>query len=216
MKALAAALCLSLSAATALARAPGECPPRGDAARGKIRDLNEQMARTDSPSDDDVDDTVTLEALVEPGQDDLRFENGTAVVVSGYVVAVRDGGATSANCHSADPADQDSVLELASDSNVPDAAHRVFAVVTPRWRALMARQKLDWSTRGLRARYLRRWVTLAGWLLFDFQAAARALNTAPGPGVVITRATAWEVHPVTAIELDEEFPEEQTALVAAR
>jgi hypothetical protein len=216
MKKLSAALGAFLAAAVGLAQTSGDCPPGGDAVKPNIQELNAQMARTDSPSEDEIDDTVTLDALLEPGQDDLRFQNGTGVVVSGYVVAVHDGGPTSTNCHAVEPEAQDTVIELASDSNVPDPAHRVFAIVTPRWRSIMVRQKQDWSTRGLRARFLQRWVNVAGWLVFDSSAAKRALNTAPGAGVDIVRATAWEIHPVTAIEPDEEFPPDQTASLARR
>jgi hypothetical protein len=212
MKVLAAAASMFLWAALAvLAQPTGTCPPEGDATRAKVRDLNIQKARMTSPSDDDVDDTVTMESLLEPGDDTMRFDNGTAVSIAAYVIVVRDGGPASSNCHSQDPVDQDTVLELASDSNVPDPGHRVFAVVTPRWRAIMARQGQDWTTRGLRAKYLHQAIIVTGWLLFDFEAAGRAANTTPLPGPGITRNTAWEIHPVTDIELDDEEPADQTS-----
>ncbi len=214
MKALAVAAGMLLSAAVAvLAQAGGGCPPEGDATKAKIRDLNIQKARMTSPSDDEVDDTVTMESLLEPGDDTMRFENGTAVSIAAYVMAVRDGGPDSSNCHSQDPADQGTVLELASDSNVPDPGHRVFAIVTPRWRAILAKQGRDWTTRGLRAKYLHQAIIVTGWLLFDSEAASRAANTTPLPGPGITRATAWQIEPVTDLELDEESQADQTALL---
>ena len=217
MRALAVATAMFLSAAVAvLAQTAGTCPPEGDAPKAKIRDLNIQKARMTSPSDDDIDDTVTMDSLEEPGDDSMRFDNGTAVAIAGYVIVVRDGGPNSSNCHSQDPADQDTVLELASDGSVPDPGHRVFAVVTPRWRAIMAKQGQDWTTRGLKAKYLHQAIIVTGWLLFDFEAANRAANTAPLPNPGITRNTAWEIHPVTDIELDEEGPADQSAsLVSA-
>jgi hypothetical protein len=216
MKILASAAAMFLSVVLASAQPSGGCPPEGDATKAKVRDLNIQKARMTSPSDDDIDDTVTIESLEEPGDDTQRFENGTAVSISAYVIVVRDGGPNSSNCHSQDSADQNTVIELASDSGVPDPGHRVFAVVTPRWRAVMAKQGQDWSTRSLRAKYLHQTIIVTGWLLFDFEAANRAANTAPLPNPGITRNTAWEIHPVTAIELDEEGPADQSAsLVAA-
>jgi hypothetical protein len=212
MKALLAATALFLSAAVAvLAQAAGACPPEGDATKAKVRDLNTQKARMTSPSDDDIDDTVTMDSLEEPGDDTMRFDNGTAVSITGYVMVVRDGGPNSSNCHSQDPADQGTVLELAPDGSTPDPGHRVFAVVTPRWRAIMAKQGQDWTTRGLRAKYLHQPIIVTGWLLFDFEAANRAANTAPLPNPGITRNTAWEIHPVTDIEVDEEGPADQSA-----
>src|SRR5262245_27449154 len=211
MKVLAAAAGMLLSAIPAFAQAAGSCPPEGDATKAKVRDLNIQKARMTSPSDNDIDDTVTMESLEEPGDDTQRFDTGTAVSIAGYVMVVRDGGPGSSNCHSTDSADQDTVIELRSDGNVPDPGHRVLAVVTPRWRAVMAKQGQDWSTRGLRAKYLHQAIIVTGWLLFDFEAANRAANTAPLPNPGITRNTAWEIHPVTDIELDEEGPADQSA-----
>src|SRR5262249_40190936 len=183
MRFLASAACLLLSASAALA-APRACPPEGDATRDKVRELNMQKARMTSPTDDDIDDGVTIEALEEPGDDTMRFQNGTAVAVSAFVMAVRDGGPARSNCHAGHPSAQDTCLELAAASSEPDPGHRVFAVVTPRWRVLMSKQQQDWTTRGLRARYLHQWIIVTGWLLFDFEAANKAANTTPlvGPG----------------------------------
>src|SRR4029450_917036 len=217
MKALAAAAVMFLSAAVAVfAQSAGTCPPEGDATKAKVRDLNIQRARMTSPSDDDVDDTVTMESLEEPGDDTQRFDNGTAASIAAYVIVVRDGGPARSTCPSQDSADQNTVLELASDANVPDPGHRVFAVVTPRWRAVMAKQGQAGTTRALRAKYLHQSIIVTGWLLFDFEAANQAANTTPLLGPGITRNTAWEIPPVTAIELDEEGPADQIAsLVAA-
>jgi hypothetical protein len=187
------------------------CPPQGDASRPEARALNEKKARNDTPSDDDVDETVTIDALTEPGDDTLRWQDGTAVEVVAYVVEVRDGGATSANCRSADAAEHDTVLELSPDADVFDPAHRVFAAVTPARRKLMGKVGEDWSTRSLRAQYLHRYVAVTGWLVFESEAAGKAANTAGLAGPSITRATAWEIHPATGLELAEEGGAEQAA-----
>jgi hypothetical protein len=180
------------------------CPPQGDATRPEIRALNEKRARNETPEDDDLDETVTIDALIEPGDDSLRWQDGAAVEIVAYVVDVRDGGATSANCHSADPAEHDTVLELSPDADVFDRAHRVFAAVTPARRRLMAKSGEDWSTRSLRAQFLHRYVAVTGWLLYDSEAAGKAVNTSGAAGPANTRATAWEIHPATGIELAEE------------
>lgn len=180
------------------------CPPQGDATKARIRDLNEKKSRNDTPSDDDVDETVTIDALIEPGDDSLRWQDGAAVEVVAYVVEVRDGGATSANCHSPDAAEHDTILEITPDADVFDRAHRVYAVVTPARRRLMAKNGEDWTTRSLRAQFLHHYVSVTGWLLFDSESADRALNTAANAGPSIARATAWEIHPATSIELAEE------------
>ena len=193
----------------------GNCPPQGDAKKAKIQQLNELRARMVEPSDDDYDDTADVSALIEPGDDSQRWQSSTAVEITAYVLDVQDGGPTSANCHSMNPADHDTVLYLTPGASVSDNGHRLVAVITPRWRRLMAKNGFDWSTGAIRAKYLLQYVSIRGWLLFDFEAAAVALNTAPLAGASITRATAWEIHPVTGIELNDDSMELQTRLAPA-
>jgi len=64
----------------------------------------------------------------------------------------------------------------------------------------MATQGIDWSTRALRDKFLGRWVKVRGWMLFDVEHVDHKENTAPGRARN-WRATAWEIHPVTSIEV---------------
>jgi hypothetical protein len=200
---------------TALARAQAQpCPPKGDAAKAKVQKLNEQKARLDEVGDSDIDDTVTMEELVEPGDDSGRWQDGQGVEITAYVMGVVDGSPASSNCHSGAAADHDTILELAPTAGARDTAHLVFAVITPQWRAVAAAHRTDWSTVALRAQYLQHWVNVRGWLLYNFEAASVALNTASMAGPNITRATAWEIHPVTEIERNEDVFQQQAALPA--
>ena len=189
----------------------GPCPPQGDATRPKARQLNENKSRLDEVLDEDVDDTVTIEAMLEPGDDRLRWQDGQGAEITAYVIAVRDGGMASSNCHSAKSFDHDTILDLVASPEALDRAHRVSAVVTPQWRRTVAADRVDWSTAALRAHYLQRWVVVRGWLLFDPEAASTALNTAALAGPSITRATAWEIHPVTSLDLQEDVMDQQAA-----
>jgi hypothetical protein len=206
-------LLAGLGAAAARAQAPGPppCPPQGDATKPKIQRLNESKARVDEPSDDDIDDTADISTLIAPGDDTQRWQDNTAVAITAFVLDVRDGGMASSNCHSPDPADHDTILDLSPGANVSDNSHRIIAVVTPQWRRRAAANHVDWSTRAIRAKYVQQYVTIRGWLLFNFEAADRSLNTAPLAGVGITRATAWEIHPVTAIALNGDSLEQQSS-----
>jgi hypothetical protein len=210
---LALLCCLGLAwsgAASAQAPgAPGSCPPQGDATKSKLKHLNEEKARLDEVSDDDVDDTVTMEEISEPGDDRLRWQDGQGVEITAYVIEVRDGGAASSNCHSSKSSDHDTVFELVPTQNLMDRAHRIYAVVTPQWRQAVAADRVDWSTQALRALYVQRWVIVRGWLLFNFEAASTSLNTAALPGPDITRATAWEIHPVTSIDRQDDVLDQQ-------
>jgi hypothetical protein len=65
----------------------------------------------------------------------------------------------------------------------------------------MASRGVDWSTRTCATiNYLGRCVRVRGWMLFDAEHKGEAENTAPGRPRN-WRATAWEIHPVTSIEV---------------
>jgi hypothetical protein len=189
----------------------GGCPPQGDATKAKVKQLNEARARLDEVSDDDVDDSVTMEELCEPGDDSLRWQNGQGAEITAYVLDVRDGGPSSSNCHSTSSADHDTILELTPTANALDRTHRFYAVVTPQWRRAVAADRVDWSTGALRAHYLQRWVTVRGWLLFNTEAAAISLHTGDIAGPGVTRMSAWEIHPVTALDLQEDVLDQQAS-----
>ena len=80
---------------------------------------------------------------------------------------------------------------------VPSA---VVVEVIPRWLAIVAAQGVDWSTRALRDRLLGRWIKVRGWMLFDVEHQNASENTVPGRERN-WRATAWEIHPITSIEV---------------
>ncbi|MCA1613350.1 MAG: hypothetical protein LC800_04155 [Acidobacteria bacterium] len=72
--------------------------------------------------------------------------------------------------------------------------------VTPRTRRAASGRGLDWSQEGLRRALDGRRCRIAGWLLFDREHEGEAENTAPGREGN-WRATAWEIHPATRIEV---------------
>jgi hypothetical protein len=72
--------------------------------------------------------------------------------------------------------------------------------VTPRAREGARRRGQDWSAAALRRELVGRRCRFEGWLLFDREHADESENTAPG-ATGNWRATAWELHPVTSIEV---------------
>jgi hypothetical protein len=162
-----------------------------------------------------VDDTADVGALLEPGDDTLRWTSDTAVEITAFVLDVRDGGPASSNCHSPNAADHDTILDLSPSANSFDGGHRIVAVITPQGRRIMAGNGVDWSTNAIAATYTQHYVTIRGWLLFNTAVAGRSLNSAPLAKNGITRATAWEIHPVTSIELDTDSLEQQQLAPAA-
>jgi hypothetical protein len=173
------------------------CPPQGDAKKDKERDLNQLKRRMDVPSQ--IDSRVTLAAILAPGDDTTRWDEHKGGVISGYVAEVKPGEAESVNCHTKDPQYKDTHIVLTPDPLSNDESKYVIVEITPQWRAQMAKDGVDWSTSTLRKTLLGRWIRVTGWLMFDVEHKAQSANTA-GRGKV-WRATAWEIHPITKIEV---------------
>ena len=191
-------LALLLAAAQAGGPGPGNCPPQGAGKTAKQQAFNVKVNRTDAPSDSDLDDTCDLDAMLETGPDQDRWSDSNGAELTGYVIAVQDGGAQSADCFSG----RQIRLYLAANSTGMDPAHQVVVVVTARWGRAMAGNGVNWSLDALTKKYQGQFVRVRGWLLYDHRAAKSAMNTAQNAGPGITRATAWEICPMTSIKLE--------------
>ena len=191
------ALLLLVSSAVALTLLPIDCPPQGAALTPGRREFMRLKNRAAAPGPGDFDGRVTLEALLRPGEDAGRWSEARAASVEGYVVEVVEGGVEAANCFSYRR--RDVHIHLAPR---PDAKPREWLVleVTPRFAARVRGEGRDWSAAALGRELLGRRCRFEGWLLFDREHADESENTAPG-GPGNWRATAWELHPVTAIEV---------------
>lgn len=173
------------------------CPTEGITLSAEKRAFVGRKNRAAVPGAQDFDARVTLDALLQPGDDDARWDESRAAAVEGYVVAVGRGGVEAANCFSLTR--RDTHIYLASRPAAPPR-QRVVAEVTPRMRAWAEGRGLDWSEAALSRELVGRWCRVEGWLLFDREHAREAENTAPG-GAGNWRATAWEIHPVTGIKV---------------
>lgn len=176
------------------------CPTEGDAANPAVRELNRLKNRTTPPDPQQIDPAVTLSALLEPGYDRGRWNESHAAEIIGYVEDVKVGGVETVNCRATDPEHRDTHIELVLDPMNASADHRVIVEVTPRARVLAEQRGEDWSTSALRDHLQGRSVRVRGWLLFDTEHESQSVNTAPGRPRD-WRATAWEIHPVTSLEV---------------
>jgi hypothetical protein len=176
------------------------CPLEGDAANPSVRQLNVLKRRMTIPLASDMDRDVSMTALTAPGDDIARWSDENAAIIEGYVAGVKVGGVESVNCHTHQAAYRDTHIELTLKPNDNDESTYVIVEVTPQMRQKMAAAGTDWSTSALRRQLLGRWVRVTGWLLFDREHTENAANTNPG-GTRLWRATAWEIHPITAIEV---------------
>jgi hypothetical protein len=177
---------------------PG-CPETGDAMSAAVRALNRLKNRSALPADSDIDTTVTLSALLAPGDDRVRWNEGRAATIVGLVRDVDVGGVETVNCHAKTPGHRDTHIALVGSTG-DDGQLPVIVEVTPGWRARAARGGADWSTDSLRATLQGRWIRVTGWLMYDVEHQGQADHTAPGR-TGNWRATAWELHPVTAIDV---------------
>ncbi|MBD0370020.1 MAG: hypothetical protein ICV60_04245 [Pyrinomonadaceae bacterium] len=153
--------------------------------------------RTLLPRPDDFDERVTLEALLESGDDRDRWSEGRAARIEGYVVGVVRGGIEAANCYSLRI--RDTHIYIARSLNAPPG-ERVVVEVTPRLREWARRQGFDWSEPALESALVGRRCRIEGWMLFDREHAQETENMSPGRAST-WRATAWEIHPVTSITI---------------
>ena len=174
------------------------CGMGGDARSLGVQALTRLKNRYVAPQQ--IDPAITLAAMLSPSSDTGRWKVRQGVEIVGYVFDVKVGGIESTNCHARAAEQRDTHIDLVLDPMAGSPSQRVIAEVTPRWRAIMAAQGLDWSTRALRDKLLGRWIKVRGWMLFDMEHQNESENTAPGRERT-WRAPAWEIHPITSIEV---------------
>ena len=178
------------------------CGMEGDAKSQSGKTLDRNKNRYVPPEAGDIDPVVTLDAMLTPGDDEGRFDETKVAMITGFVIDVKVGGTETCNCHAEDPIDRDTHIELALSEQAPEI-QRVIVEVTPRMRAQMSEKGIDWSTEALQdtdSGIKGKWVQISGWMLFDSMHLKQAENTAPG-NPKNWRATCWEIHPVTDIQV---------------
>ena len=188
---------LLLTCGVALLRVGPSCPAAGFGLTPRKRALLRLKNRDAAPSAADFDARVSLAALLAPGDDRARWDERRAAAIEGYVVSVGAGAIEAANCFSL--AERDTHIHVAARGGAP-GREVVVVEVTPRTRRAAAGRGLDWSQEGLRRALVGRRCRFEGWLLYDREHDEESENTAPNRAAN-WRATAWEIHPATRIEV---------------
>ncbi|RJP37301.1 MAG: hypothetical protein C4547_05655 [Phycisphaerales bacterium] len=182
-----------------------DCPPQGSARSTQTLRHNRLKNRTAIPRGWDVDRRVTLQAVRTAGNDRRRWNDGDAATLYGYVRAVRAVAHETCNCLASTRELTTAQLEI---TDGPDDLQRpVIVHVTPPMRLIHNYYDLEsWATRDVKAMYEGRWVTVTGWLMFNEMQDDGADNSDRFDwiGRDNWRASAWELHPVTHIELAED------------
>ena len=165
------------------------CPSAGIALTTRARDLHRLKNRTSLPQATDFDSRVTLDALLQPGDDTNRWSTNRAARIQGEVIDVAYARREATNCWN--PCRRDIHILVATRKGATKREH-VVVEVTPNL------QRGDWSEKTLQAQLVGHWCEFEGWLYFDAGHAKESENISPGEPDN-WRATAWEIHPVTKI-----------------
>ena len=181
---------------------PDQCPLEGTAKSQAGQELNRLKNRVLAPRVDQMDPSVTLDAILARGNDVDRFDEGKGAIITGWVVDVQQGGhPETANCGS--------MSKLYTDTHItvglsPDATNTQTMVVevTPRWREAMSGRGEDWKTETLQQTLIGQRVQITGWLMFDDDHFCEAINTRTSSSCkrgkkAAWRKTVWEIHPIT-------------------
>lgn len=175
------------------------CGDTGTAKSAALKALNRLKNRTLGPAANQVS-AMTLEDLLFHAPDQIKWSPNSAIEVTGYVAEVKPGGNETCNCGATGPAQLDTHIVLVTDPAEEGTTSKVIVEVSPAWRGLMQSKGVDWSTATLKQQLLHHYVKVAGWMLFDAQHANAADNTNPN-GAHNWRGTAWEIHPITALQV---------------
>ena len=172
-----------------------KCPSAGIALTSNARNLHRLKNRTAIPQAADFDSSITLDAILQPGDDRNRWSTDRAARIQGEVIDVAYSRPEATNCYS--PCRRDIHIVISNRKGAPKT-EQVILEVTPNLRDWATQQGIDWSEQTLQAQLVGQWVEFEGWLYFDLGHAAESENTNPHTAGN-WRATAWEIHPVTKI-----------------
>jgi hypothetical protein len=167
------------------------CGPTGDTTDPHKKTLNTNKNRTDIPTDNVYVpiDWASLRDLPSDHAEDLP---GSPLTVQGFLVhrvkQESDGSGESTNCHLLNPDEVDWHIYLSDTAGLDDISQAVIVETTPRTRPLHKWKKSDLDAVVNKNVPVR----ISGWLLYDFE-HVNAIGT--------QRATVWEVHPITKIEI---------------
>ena len=166
------------------------CGPTGDATNPKARALNTNKNRTDVPADSDYVDVgwSNLESLPSGRVSDFMSAPVRVVGFLSHKINVENqGNGESTNCHRTADSEVDWHIYL-TNSPAQQISSAIIVETTPRtrprhkWTTAMLVPLVDSQTR----------VRISGWLMYDSEHIG-AIGT--------QRATVWEVHPITKIEV---------------
>jgi hypothetical protein len=175
------------------------CPVKGNSGDLLLNALKNRTAQASSPTDITIDDILGLASptVVTPvvrskwtpkNRQLAAAQEGRSVVLTGFLLSVRQQGPERCNC--GDPEVGDFHIWIAPEATSKKAS-AIVVEVTPRWQEAND----SWDLMNLQdLAHKKAKVRISGWLLYDQD---------HGSEVGKSRATLWELHPVTKIEVED-------------
>ncbi|MBS1772249.1 MAG: hypothetical protein JST82_05270 [Bacteroidetes bacterium] len=159
--------------------------------------------RYNFPKKENINTKIQINDLISSKATFDKFNQNTAVEVTGYVYDVKVGGTESCNCKTTNSGFKDTHIELTPDAENTGPENRLIVEVTPRIRQILEKQGEDWSTSTLKQRIKGHTVKIQGWLFYDHshELESFVLDPEDNKGRKNWRASCWEVHPITNIEI---------------
>jgi len=191
MKKLLTIICLVLASAISMA----QCPDSGATRNHKIAQLN-VLKNRNVVTDSRRAKAITLDSVLAPGKDENRFSNTDFVVMDGWVTKFKDGGPESCNCKSRYVSDWDIHIVVGKTPDSPEDSCMVVEVT--------AKSKIKMGITDARKfgrTILHHEIRIYGYMMWDFEHSKNSVNTAKPGTRDIFRKTAWEIHPVTEIDM---------------
>ncbi|HEY3783194.1 MAG TPA: hypothetical protein VGL56_19110 [Fimbriimonadaceae bacterium] len=182
----------------------GGSKPGGADLTPDVAAANDLKNRYIAPDEaDDIDYTATASVFTTeppPGQA-THLNQAKGADVQAYVVKVKPGGAETCNCQTPDQQWWDTHIYLSPEKGTTDLMKCFIVEVTPRFRLAGNSGLVGQTTQDLKtALKPGTEVEVTGWQFYDAEhkgSAATLNNSKAGDW----RATCWEIHPVTDIEI---------------
>jgi hypothetical protein len=204
MKPIRSLLCLTLATVVLASNTPPGgafhgCPVNGKAGDLTLNSLKNRTKQVETPEDITIEDILALPSstVVTPlhrsqwtpkNKQLAAAQEKRGVLLDGFLIAVHQQGPEKCKC--SDPEQSDFHIWIASlaKSRKPSA---VVVEATPRWQEVNdAWELVNFQDLAKKKAHVR----ITGWLMYDQD---------HGSEVGHSRATLWEIHPVTKVEVEE-------------
>jgi hypothetical protein len=178
------------------------CGIEGTAQNRDDKEANRLKNRWIMPKNKDFDSNFTWNILFEEGDENpKKYSPNNAARIMGYVAYISKSGKETCNCGYKEPEFHDYHINLVADTSYyKDKTQHLIVEITPRLRAIMKAQGVDWNLNALKKKIYHKRIEVEGWLFYDWEHGDKAyLRT--GDTTKSWRATCWEIHPVTSLKV---------------